>query len=269
MESIRPGSANEELVFAVVSGDPMARTSLARVCDAIAAQRACRIRPDVLSAYGLLPERIASGLVHVAWAPPLVAHALVKRHLAVAVSCPRRPGGLAYHSALFARERSRFRSAGDLTGARAAWVDSSSLSGYVLARSWCRKNGVDPERTLARQQFLKTHSAVARAVIGGEADIGATYANVDPKSSRIVDAGWSEIGVGAGDVHVLATMGPVPSDAIVVSARVPDPMRDAIRTALETLTGAASAAVRVLFRAERFERPPASYLASLEEITGM
>lgn len=244
----------------------MARASLSRVCDAVVAHASCRMRPEILSSYGLLPERIAAGAVHVAWAPPLVFHALSKRRLAVAVSCPRRPGGLAYHAAIFSRARSRFRDVKDLDGARAAWVDPASLSGYVLARSWLRRNGRDPARTLAREQFLKTHSAVARAVIGGDADIASTYANVDPKTSRIIDAGWSEIGMSTADVHVLTTIGPVPSDAIVVSTRVADPLRDAIRSALGTLTGSALASVRVLFRAERFEPPPAGYLASLEEL---
>jgi ABC-type phosphate/phosphonate transport system substrate-binding protein len=91
---------------------------------------------------------------------------------------------------------------------------------------------------------------------------------VDPKTTRIVDAGWSEIGMGAGDVQVLATIGPVPADAIVVSTRVAEPLRDAIRAALETLAGSAAAAVRVLFRAERFEPPSPSYLSSLAEIAG-
>lgn len=268
MDSLRPGSANEELVFAVVSGDPMARTSLARVCDAIAERTGCKLRPELASVYADLSARIAAGTVHVAWAPPLIAHALIQRRLVDVVCCPRRPGGLAYHSALFSRARGRFRNIADLSGARAAWVDPSSLSGYVLARRFCVKNGRDPDRAFGSERFYKTHSAVARAVIGDEADVGATYANVDPRTARIVDAGWSEIGMGAGDVQVLATIGPVPADAVVASTRIAEPLRDAIRAGLETLAGSAAAAVRVLFRAERFERPPASYLSSLDEIAG-
>jgi ABC-type phosphate/phosphonate transport system substrate-binding protein len=267
MESIRP-RAGEEIVFAVVSGDPMARVSLSRVCAAIGERTGRPTHAELIDSYGQLSERVAAGELHVAWAPPLMVQSLAQRRLAKTVACPRRQGGLAYHAALFTRARSRFRTAPELVGARAAWVDSASLSGYVVARRWLQQNGIDPERMFAKQTKLKTHSAVSRAVIGGEADVGATYANLDPSSGGIANAGWSEIGAGEGDVHVIATIGPVPADSIVVSTRVPEPMREQIAAALCSLGGSALAAVRVLFRAERFERPPPGYLPSLEQLVG-
>jgi phosphonate transport system substrate-binding protein len=265
MESIRP-RAGEDIVFAVVSGDPMARVSLSRVCDAICDRTGRPTHAELLDSYGLLSERLAMGEIHVAWAPPLVVQSLAKRRLAAPVSTPRRHGGLFYHAALFSRARSRFRALAELAGCRAAWVDPASLSGCVMARRWLQQNGSDPEQLFSKQLMMKTHSAVARAVIGGEADVGATYANLDPKSGRIVDAGWSEIGAGEGDIHVITTIGPVPADSIVVSTRVPDPMREQIAWALCSLGGSALAAVRVLFRAERFDRPAPGYLASLEDL---
>jgi phosphonate transport system substrate-binding protein len=267
MESIRP-RAGEDIVFAVVSGDPMARVSLSRVCAAISDRTGRPTHADVLDSYGLLMEGLSSGEIHVGWAPPLLVKSLVKRRTATPVSCPRRQGGLSYHAALFSRARSRFRTLPELEGARAAWVDPASLSGYVVACRWLEQNGRNPEQLFSKQLTLKTHSAVSRAVLGGDADVGATYANLDPNGGRIVDAGWSEIGAGEGDVHVIATIGPVPADSIVVSARLPDPMREQIGVALCSLAGSALAAVRVLFRAERFEQPPPSYLASIEALAG-
>lgn len=258
---------SEDLVFAIVSGDRMAQVSLSRVCDAIAIEVGGRSRPEILASYGALPERLAAGDVHVAWAPPLIAQSLAQRSLAAPVCCPRRQGGLGYHSALFSRAGSRTRTIEDFAGARAAWVDPASLSGYVIARRWCERQGCDPDRVFSQQVFKKTHSAVARAVLAGEADLGSTYANVDPKANRIVDAGWSEIGAAEADVHVIATIGPVPADAIMVSSKLSDTAANAVAKALCSLSGSAQAAARVLFRAERFERIPPGYMASLRELS--
>lgn len=246
----------------------MAKTSLDRLCTAISKRTRSDVIPLLVDSYSVLSERIAEGSVQIAWGPPLVVEALTRRRVVAVICCPHRPGGLTYHSALFSRASKRIRDVGELQGLRAAWVDPSSLSGCVLARRWCERAGRDPEQLFSQQQYLKTHSAVARAILGGDADVGATYANVDPKSRRVLDAGWSEIGASVGDVHVIATIGPVPSDAIVISSRVPDVIREEAADALCSLTGPAIAAARALFRADRFQRPSSDYLRALSTLSG-
>ena len=258
----------DDLVFGVVSGDPLARTSLARVCEALAAVTGRKFRPEILESYGRLAERTEANAIQLAWAPPLVAHRLMKRRLAVAVSCPRRQGGLSYHSVLFVRAVGRLKTLADLRGARAAWVDPVSLSGSVLAQRWCRRQGFEPERLFSSETNLNTHSEVARAVLSGTADVGATYANIDPKSARVVDAGWSEIGASNDDVRVIVAIGPVPADAIVVTPHVPNAVREGCVRALTSLGGSAIAGGRALFRAERFEPAPSDYLEKLDGLMG-
>ena len=268
MDLRRASFSAEELVFAAVSGDPLAKTSLARLCSAISARTRAEVTPLLVDSYGVLSEHIAEGSVQIAWGPPLVVEALTRRRLVSVMCCPHRKGGFTYHSALFSRASRPIRNVDELQGLRAAWVDPSSLSGCVLARRWCERAGRDPSLLFSVQQYLKTHSAVARAVLAGDADVGATYANVDRNSRKVLDAGWSEIGASAGDVHVIATIGPVPSDAIVISARVPDVIRDEAAAALCSLTGPALASVRALFRADRFEPPGPDYLRALGELSG-
>lgn len=267
MERHRGSLSVEELVFSVVSGDPLAERSLRNLCAELSARARCELLPEIVGSYGTMSERISLGSVHVAWAPPLVAEELTRRALASVVCCPRRPGGHAYHAAVFARAGSRIASVDDLGGLRAVWVDRASLSGCVLARRWCQRQGRDPDTLFAAQTYAGTHSAVARAVLGRGADVGATYLNIDPKSGRLLDAGWSEIGAAADDVCLIATIGPVPSDAIVISNRIPEPIRDSVADALCSLTGPAVAAVRALFRAERFERPPPGFVRALRDLS--
>lgn len=251
-----------------MSGDPLARTSLGRVCDALSRSVEKRVLPEITVSYGVLEARIEEGSLALAWAPPLLAERLMKKSLVALVSCPVRPGGMTYHSVLFTSAKSRILKPGDLRGARAAWVDPSSLSGGVLARRWCERQGLLPVRTFVSETNERTHSAVARAVLGGNADVGATYANIDAKSGRVVDAGWSEIGAKNEDVRVLATLGPIPADAIVVSRRLPEPVRDACARGMLSLDGPTVAAARSLFRADRFDRPPADYVTLLAKVLG-
>lgn len=256
------------MVFGVVSGDRLAQASLANVCDALGKAAEQPLRPEVASSYGVLEQAVERGSMTLAWAPPLVAQRMIQKSLVVPMACPVRPGGMTYHSVLFTRAATKLETLADLRGTRAAWVDPASLSGGVLARRYCERRGHAPATLFASESYVDTHSAVARAVLGGEADVGATYVNIDAKSSRIVDAGWSEIGARTDDVHVIATIGPIPADAIVISRRAPDAVREACTRALLSLSGAATAAARSLFRAERFDRAPADYVHQLSRVLG-
>lgn len=256
----------DALIFGVVSGDRLARASLAQVCDAVAKAAEQPISPLVAESYGVLEQSVERGSVALAWAPPLVAQRLIQKSLVVPVACPVRPGGMTYHSVLFVRAGSRLKQLSNLRKVRAAWVDPSSLSGGVLARRFCERQSASPETLFASESYVNTHSAVARAVLEGSADVGATYANVDAKSGRVVDAGWSEVGAKLEDVHVIATIGPIPADAIVVARRVPDAVREGCARALLSLGGAAIGAARSLFRAERFDRTPPDYVSQLARV---
>jgi ABC-type phosphate/phosphonate transport system substrate-binding protein len=256
------------LAFGVVSGDRAARPALELICKELAERTEHVIYPQVLGSYADLSAKTQQGALHVLWAPPLVAHELQKLKAAlVAVYC-RRETGTVYHSALFTRRDLGARSAEDLRGRRAAWVDRESLSGYVLARRWIALHGVDPETLFARQTFAKTHSAVARAVLRGEADVGATYVNFIPNTRLIRSAGWVETGASADAVHVIASIGPIPSDSILVSRRVEEALRERIVSALLDLSSAARGAARDLFHTEGFDRAVRDHAAAFARLLG-
>ncbi len=223
--------------------------------------------PQLLPSYAGLVEQVGRGLVHVAWAPPLVALELERSGTAKIVLCLARGGQTAYHSAFFAPRATRLRSLQDLAGTHVAWVDPGSSAGYLLPRLKLASVGLDPRTLFGRESFLRTHGAVARAVLAGDADFGTTYFSMEPRTKRIVSAGWLEVGAANNDVHMLGTAGPIPSDAIVVSSKVPADVVEAITQEVRSLTRRAPDALKGLFRADGFERVEAHHFAELRHLT--
>jgi phosphonate transport system substrate-binding protein len=187
-----------------------------------------------------------------------------------------RNGASSYMTALFARSDAPCRAIGDLRELRAAWVDRQSAAGYLVLRAHLRALGVNLEEAFHENVFCGTHDEVARAVMEGDADVGATFMHVEPDAThpsgeRIVRAGW-----GHASVHVVTRAGPIPSDVMAASVRVPVATMRAVQRALvsEEL-GELRKAARALFGAESFvgalseHLDPLSRLISrIEEPTG-
>ena len=189
-------------------------------CRALASATGIPVTARGMWHYHRLLEALETGEVDLAWLPPILAlHATVRRRV-IPIALPVRNGVSAYSTALFTREDSRIRQISDLDGLRAAWVDRQSAAGYLIIRALLRSKGVDLERAFSADQFLGAHDAVARAVLDGEADVGATfvYMNANPvpgSAETIQSAGW-----GAARVHVIAHAGPIPSDVVASNIRM-------------------------------------------------
>jgi phosphonate transport system substrate-binding protein len=146
-------------------------------------------------------------------------------------------------------------------GARAAWVDRESAAGYLVIRAALRARGLGFERAFKEEKFYGSHDAVVRAVLHGEADVGATYVHVLPDDS-IGKAGW-----GAADVKVLARYGPIPADVIAASSSLPGDQVRAVQAALtnpkeRTLLTAA----KRLLEADGFVEAESTHLRPLDAL---
>lgn len=256
------------LAFGVVSGDRAARPALELICQELTKRTERVIYPQILNSYADLSVKTQQGTLHILWAPPLVALELQKAKAAQVAVYSRREGGTVYHSALFTRRDLGARSVEDLRGRRAAWVDRESLSGYLLARRWIASHGVNPDLLFARQAFARTHTAVAEAVLRGEADVGATYVNYVPGTRLVRSAGWVETGASADAAHIITSIGPIPSDSILISRRVEDALYEPIVAALVDLSSAARGATHDLFHVEGFERAVHDYAAAFARLLG-
>jgi phosphonate transport system substrate-binding protein len=206
--------------------------------------------------YHRLLEAMDVGDVDVAWLPPILAATAMIRGLAVPFALPIRGGVTSYSTALFTREDSPHRELPDVVGARAAWVDRQSASGYLLIRAHLRLLGVDLVRSVSVDRFMGSHEEVAKAVLDGSADVGASYVHLDPADDRPLRAAW-----GDARVRVLAHAGPIPADVIARSRRLDDKAQRIIERALVSAhSPRLRDASRVLLGAEGFALPRPGHL---------
>ena len=256
------GDASASLTFAVASGSRDATRHLARICRAIERGLGCPVRPQVLASHAALAEEVEEGRAQIAWAPPLVAIELATAGLATIDLCCARSERVEYHAAIFTPQGSKIETLSDLRGAHVAWVDPRSSSGFSVPRRQLVALGMDLADLFGRESFEHSHAGVARAVLSGEADVGATYVVFKAGTTTPEDAGWLEAGAGLHAVRILVTAGPIPADAIVFSAGpagLPAELKAALVARVTALPASEPEAVSKLFGADGFAPPPASH----------
>jgi len=251
----------------VLTTDPSgARASLDAFCRALAAVTGLSVHGLGGWSYHNLIEALETGEVDFAWLPPLVAMRATGRARVVPIALPIRNGSASYMTALFTKSDAKCRTVEDLKreGVRAAWVDRQSAAGYLVLRAHLKQLGVNLESAFCENLFCGSHSAVARAVMEGDADVGATFMHIEAEGApeRVLRAGWGEA-----DVHVITSAGPIPADVMGASIRVPVATMRKVQSALvsdpdETLKQAA----RALFGAEGFVKALSEHLDPLAKL---
>lgn len=194
-----------------------------------------------------LPLLLAQGKVDLAW---LSASQYVRAAPAVPVAKALRGGLPFYRSAIFARKGAVKRLT-DLKGKRLAFVSAQSGAGYLRALQVLTSAGFT-EADLRGRKFLGDHAAVCKAVLDGEADAGATFAN-DGRGGAL--AGCQEtVGARAGELHVLATSDPIPNDVIAARPGAATALVADVRSALFSLsrTPEGREKLRAIFHADGF-----------------
>ena len=222
--------------FGIVQSRELERAgqrAFAELCDLVAASTSVRLRPFVAQSHAELTHAIDDEEVALAWLPPIPTIELEAKKLATVLAIPYRNGTMSYHCALIARRGLRPRKdftalVEDLRGLRAAWVEPSSAAGYLVPRMQLAAGGVDVGTFFAREIFTRSHPAVVDAIVGGQADIGATYCHVDARKQVVRGAWLDEDGRASRPIDVLTTFGPIPNDALVVSNLMPVTERAAL-----------------------------------------
>lgn len=250
------------LTFAMISSAPAASALLEAVCEELTKRTSQPISARVLRTYDKLLDAMRGGEVHLAWAPPLVAIDLERADAAKVRLCSRRAGKRDYSSAIFAKNGTLGKLA-DLEGKRMAWVAKESAAGYVVPRLRLTAEGLDPTKLFSEEVFRRTHEAVVRAVLAGDADAGATYVSFGDKKKDVpVSAGWFEAGATNDDVTILATAGPIPTDVIAISTNLEGARAEAVADAMREL----GEPIRALLNADGFDQPEASHFDELRKL---
>jgi ABC-type phosphate/phosphonate transport system substrate-binding protein len=219
-----------------VVGDPDAEVGLStedRLDRALMARTALVRVPT----YADLVDALTEKRVDIAWLAPM-AYARAKELGAVGLFEVDR-GGRRDPRALLVGRSPRVRSWDDLAGARAAWVDPWSTSGYALQRRALIERGVDPA-IFSAQAFLGTHEAVGIALATGRADVGGMVGSFDRDKNEVTGS-WPE----DASIVVLAMSDKLPSEVIAIGpahASHAELLRTALRnagvSALASLIGA-------------------------------
>ena len=201
------------------------RPLIGELCELLSRASGVVFYPHNALSYRELGESLERGGVGIAWMPPIPAIDLVDHKSATVLALPVRRGVTSYQSALIGR-RGGPKSLNELKGLRVAWVDRESTSGYLVPRMHLIAAGIDPATTFSQELFLHGHGQVVDAVLGGRADVGATFASYDPRTQRIAQAGWTDRdGTNGKNVEVVTTAGPIPNDAVVVATSMPADVR--------------------------------------------
>jgi phosphonate transport system substrate-binding protein len=218
--------------------------------------------------YRVVLAGLEQGLVDFAWLPPLVAARAVRGRVAEPVAVAVRYGDTTYRTVLVTRPSSGIRELADLRGARVAWVDRESASGYAVLRGAMARAGVKLTEAFSDEQFVRSHAAVARAVLSGDVDVGATCAHTEQGTVRFARSPYvGDQGLSAAELHVVFEAGPIPSDIFAVRNEVSPRVRSALEAALmHGMPARLHAAARALMHADGFATPTHEHQRMLAEL---
>lgn len=238
------------------------RPAVMDFCEALGAIMGVEVTAGAYPDYLALLEAMNEGHADLAWLPPVIALRSASQGSTLPVALPIRNGLAWFSAALFARPDTALTSLESLRGSRVAWVDPQSASGYLVIRAWMRSQGYDPQNVFAQEHFLGSHESVVQAVMRGDADVGATFAHLGEDMQWVRSAGW-----GHHQVRVLALAGPIPSDVVAASVRLPVPVIRYIRDVLvHHMSDALRSACAALLQAEGFVAAESEHMAPLVDL---
>ena len=199
-----------------------------------------------------LPGLLASGKVDLGWlsAAEYVEASAKARVLPVAKLV--RAGMPFYRSAIFVKTDTAPRKLAELKGKRLAFVSEQSSAGHLLPRQLLRDAGFS-EADLKNGKFFGDHAAVCKAVLDGQADAGATFAN-DGRGGSLAGCEQTVGAERTRALKVLATSDPIPNDVVALRPQSSPEILAALRKGLlgmgTTLEGMHR--INALFHADAF-----------------
>jgi phosphonate transport system substrate-binding protein len=142
-----------------------------------------------------------------------------------------RNGSATYQSQFIVPADSKIKKLQDLDGKKIAFVDPSSMSGYLLPMKTLRDHNINPKDTI----FTMKHDAVVTKVYLREVDAGATFYSPPAANGAVEDARrlvLTQYPDVAKKVKILELSEPIPNDPIVFRKDMPEDMKLKIVDAL-------------------------------------
>jgi phosphonate transport system substrate-binding protein len=187
-----------------------------------------------------LATALAKGDVDVALMGPLGYLRIDPRVKPVLLFRTVRQGKSTYRSVLFGPPNSKLTSLDALKKEKkplkVAWVETSSATGYVIAKATLLAAGINPVQAFETQDFLGSHDAVCKAVLDGKYDLGATFSDQAKNDTRATGC-LSALGKKADTLRIVAQSAEVPNDVVVAGPRYSSGKTDAITAFAKSIQG--------------------------------
>jgi len=218
------------------------------LADYIASKLDQPVELTMLSRYGNIIDRMHNQDVDAAFLGSFTGALAVAQLEMTPIARPINLDGTStYWGCLFVRRDSGISDVAGMRGLRLALVERATTAGYVFPISYLRSRGVDdPDTYFSEIQFWGSHDAAIRAVLEGQADVGAAkntiwefLASEDPRVEN--------------ELEILARSPEVPSNGLLVSAQVDPATREKLRGLLLGLgTSSGDAAILEQLRVRGF-----------------
>lgn len=134
-----------------------------------------------------------------------------------------RHGSATYQSQFIVKTDSKYKTLEDLDGAKMAFVDAASASGYLLPLKTLNERKIKVKETV----FAGKHDGVVTMVYQGRVDAGATFYS-PPTDGKIEDARrlvLTQFPDVESKVRILDLSLPIPNDPIVFRKEMPEDMK--------------------------------------------
>lgn len=135
-----------------------------------------------------------------------------------------------YKAQWLARADGKIKKLSDLQGKKVAFVDPSSISGYLLPMKYLKDHGIKPKETV----FAMRHDSVITMIYQRQVDAGVTFYSPPAENDiqdarRLVRAQFPDI---EKKVKIIELSPPIPNDPIVFRKDLPEKMKKEIADAL-------------------------------------
>jgi phosphonate transport system substrate-binding protein len=179
--------------------------------------------PKVYADQEALAQAVAKNEVDFALLGPLGYLRLDPKAKAQLLFRTIRHGKGTYRSVLFAPSNTKYGTLDALkkakTPLKVAWVETSSATGYVIAKASLLEQGINPAQAFETQDFLGSHDAVCKAVLEGKYDFGATFSDPAPNAAKVTGC-TGPLGKKADSLKVVVMSSEVPNDVVVASGKL-------------------------------------------------
>ena len=153
-----------------------------------------------------------------------------------------RQGSTTYQSEFIVRADSKIKKLEDIAGKKIAYVNTSSMSGYLLPFKTLKDKKIAPREIV----YAQKHDQVVTLVYQGLVDVGATFYSQPSKDEknnlqaedarRLVRTQYPDV---EKKVTILSLSEPIPNEPIVFRKEMPELLKNQISNALIAFIGTA------------------------------